>query len=177
MSRVYVARHGQSTWNAEHRWAGHADPPLSELGRIQARKACEVLGAHSFDRVGSSNLVRAAETASIIASELGVPLLEPIGQLDERFAGPLSGLTSTEVETEYPGFLDRWRSGAVVEIPGGEPWTAFVDRVSKGLEQLKTFPDRILIVSHAGVLQAIEHRLGRPRSRHANLAGLWVPDL
>ncbi len=177
MSRIYVARHGQSTWNAERRWAGHADPPLSEIGRAQAREACESFGVHRFDAVSSSTLVRATETASIIGSALGLQQLEPIRHFDERFAGQISGMTSAEIEAHWPGFMDQWRSGSPVEIPGGEPWQAFVDRVLRGLEHLQTVPGRILVIAHMGALRAIEHGLGRPQSRYGNLEGLWVPGV
>ena len=146
MNRIYVARHGESTWNAERRWTGHGDPPLSEIGRAQAREACETLRAHRFNAVGSSTLVRALETASIIASALGLPQLEPICHFDERFAGHMSGMTSAEIETRWPGFLDQWKSGTPVEIPGGEPWHAFVDRALEGLEHLQTVRGRILVI-------------------------------
>jgi probable phosphoglycerate mutase len=174
MNRIYVARHGQSTWNVERRWAGHADPPLSELGRAQARQACEAFRVHRFDAVGSSTLVRAIETASIIASALGVPQLGPTRHFDERFAGQISGLTSAEIEARLPGFMGKWRSGIPVEIPGGEPWQAFVGRVLKGLEHLQTVPGRILVVSHMGALRAIEHSLGAPLRWYDNLEGFWV---
>lgn len=128
MNRIYVARHGESTWNAERRWTGHGDPPLSEAGRGQAREACGTLRGNRFDAVSSSTLVRALETASIIASALGLPQLEPIRQFDERFAGQMSGMTSAEIGVRWPGLLDQWESGVPVEIPGGEPWQAFVER-------------------------------------------------
>ena len=168
--------HGQSTWNAERRWAGQADPPLSEIGRAQAREACETFRGHRFDAVSSSTLVRAIETASIIATALGVPQLGPARHFDERFAGQISGMTSAEIEARWPGFMDQWRSGSPAEIPGGEPWQAFVDRVLKGLEHLQTVPGRILVISHMGVLRAIEHGLGRPLSRYGNLEGLWLEN-
>ena len=173
-NRIYVARHGQSTWNVERRWAGHADPPLTEVGRAQAREACESFRGHRFDAVSSSTLVRALETASIIASALRIPRLGPARHFDERFAGQLSGMTSAEIEARWPGFMDQWRSGSPVEIPGGEPWQAFVDRVLEGLEQLQTVPGRILIISHMGVQRAIEHGSGRSLSWYGNLEGLWV---
>jgi probable phosphoglycerate mutase len=174
MNQIYVARHGESTWNAERRWTGHGDPPLSEIGRAQAREACETLRGHRFDAVSSSTLVRALETASIIASALGLPQLEPIRHFDERFAGQMSGMASAEIEARWPGFLDQWKSGTPVEIPGGEPWQAFVDRTLEGLEHLQTVPGRILVVSHMGVQRAIEHGLGRPLSWYGNLEGFWV---
>jgi broad specificity phosphatase PhoE len=174
MTRIYVARHGQSTWNAERRWAGHADPPLTELGRAQALQASEMLRSHGFNAVGSSNLVRARETAAILAAGLGLPLLEPTSRLDERMAGEISGLTSTQIEERLPGFLDCWRSGEPVEIPGGEPWQAFVDRVLEGLAQLEAKTGRVLVVSHMGVLRAINHSFGRPQRRYDNLEGTWI---
>jgi probable phosphoglycerate mutase len=172
--RIYVARHGESTWNAERRWTGHGDPPLSDAGRAQAREACERLRTYRFDAVGGSSLTRARETASIIASALGLPCLEPLRQLDERFAGPMSGMTSTEIEKRWPGLLEQWRVGVPVEIPGGEPWRAFVERALEGLEQVRKVPGRILVISHMGVQRAIEHGLGRPLRWYDNLEGLWV---
>jgi broad specificity phosphatase PhoE len=174
MNRVYIARHGESIWNAERRWTGHGDPPLSDAGRAQAREACTALSGHHFDAVGSSSLVRALETASIIASSLGLPQLKPIRHFDERFAGSLSGMSSAEIETHWPGFLDQWRSGVPVEIPCGESWHAFVDRVFVGLGLLETVPGRILVVSHMGVQRAIEHGLGKPLAWYDNVEGLWV---
>jgi probable phosphoglycerate mutase len=174
MSRIYVARHGESTWNAERRWTGHGDPPLSEAGRAQAREACERLRSERFGAVCSSSLVRALETATILASALGLRQLEPLRELDERFAGELCGMTSEEIEKRWPGLLDRWRAGSPPDIPGGEPWQAFVERVRAGLRKLEPTPGRILVVSHMGVQRAIEHALGRSPRWYGNLEGLWV---
>jgi probable phosphoglycerate mutase len=102
VNAVYVTRHGQSTWNAERRWAGRADPPLTELGRTQAREASKALAPLHFDSVASSALVRSTETASILASALKLPLLAPNPLFDERFGGAWSGLTSAEIEARCP---------------------------------------------------------------------------
>ena len=172
--RVFVARHGESTWNAEHRWAGDADPPLTDLGRSQAGDVCAAIRASGFDAVCSSTLMRAAETAAIIATELSLPQIDPIPQLDERGAGEIRGLTSSRIEASWPGLLDQWRSGEPIDIPGGEPWQAFVDRVRDGLRQLEQVPGRLFVVSHLGVLRAIEQSTGEVPCRYANLDGLWV---
>ena len=89
MTRVLLVRHGQSEWNADGRWQGQADPPLTDLGRHQALHAARNLGV--VDAIVASDLQRASETALIIAGELGVgPLvLEP--DLRERDAGEWSG--------------------------------------------------------------------------------------
>lgn len=171
---IYVVRHGQSTWNAERRWAGRDDPPLSDLGRAQAREACEALRPFGFDVAASSSLVRASETASILAGGLGLRRLPPDPRFDERFAGPMSGRTSDEIEARWPGLLAQWDAGVAIEIPGGEPWPRFVARVLDGLDALRREPGRVLLVAHMGVLRAIEHGLGRPLGRYRNLEGFWV---
>ena len=91
MALVYLIRHGQSTWNVERRWAGHADPPLSTAGREQTFVACEALADMNFDGVVSSSLARACETAEIIATQLTLPLHRPLPDFNERHAGLISG--------------------------------------------------------------------------------------
>ena len=152
MSQIYVARHGESTWNAERRWTSHGDPPLSEIGRAQAREACETLRGHRFDTVCSSTLSRALETATIIASALGLRQLDPMREFDERFAGQMSGMTSAEIEGRWPGLLERWRSGSPPEIPGAEPWLTFVDRVLVGIRDLQGLPGRTRVNRVAAIL-------------------------
>ena len=105
-------RHGQSEWNAIGRWQGQADPPLSDLGRRQAREAARAIGA--VDAVWASDLRRAAETAAIISADIGVGpvVLDP--DLRERDAGEFSGLTRAEIEERFPGYLEDDR-----RPPGG----------------------------------------------------------
>jgi probable phosphoglycerate mutase len=176
VSSIYVTRHGQSTWNAERRWTGHGDPPLTEQGREQAREAIARFAALGFDRVASSSLVRATETASILADALGLPRIAPDPLFDERFAGPMSGMTSAEIDSRWPGLLARWDAGEEIEIHGGEPWPDFVARVARGLAGLRSEPQRTLLVAHMGVQRAIEHALGRPLGRYTNLEGFWAQD-
>lgn len=172
--RVYVVRHGESTWNAERRWAGHGDPPLTDTGREQARGAANALRPIGFDRVASSNLVRARETAAILSEALALPLEPPDARFDERFAGPMRGMTSAEIERRWPGLLERWDAGRIIEIEGGEAWGDFVARALAGLAALRRRSGATLLVTHMGVQRAIEHGLGRPLGRYDNLAGFWV---
>ena len=174
MTEIYLARHGQSIWNDEHRWAGQADPPLTDLGRLQAKKACPRLKEMGFHSVTSSDLSRARETAAIIASELGLELAPPVPELKERHFGEMCGLTSHEIDIRFPGLLDRWRAGQIIEIPGGEAWSIFVERVFQGLCSLSSWPGPILVVSHEGVFRAVEHLLGEKQVKHENLEGKWL---
>ena len=174
MTEIYLVRHGQSTWNDEHRWAGHADPPLTDLGRIQAKIACLILKQMGFRLVTSSDLNRAKETAAIISGELGIELAPPVPELKERQSGDICGLTSQQIDTRFPGLLDQWRTGQIIEIPGGEAWSCFLERVFQGLCNLSSRPGPILVVSHEGVLRAVEHLLGEKQVRHENLEGKWI---
>jgi len=173
MANIYLIRHGQSAYNTERRWAGHADPPLTDRGREQAKAACGKLKDMDFTAVTSSSLQRARETASIIAQYLHIELLPSIPDFNERHAGDISGLTSNEIDERFPGFLDGWRRGEIVEIPGGEPWNKFLNRVQSGLETLSNLPGRILIVVHEGVLRVAEYLAGKDQIKHDNLEGRW----
>src|SRR6187551_2407785 len=106
MSRILLVRHGQSTWNADGRWQGQADPPLSELGIAQAEAAARVLDG--VGTIWSSDLERAHHTASILAAALGLAVV-PDARLREREAGEWTGLTRAEIDEQYPGAIAERR--------------------------------------------------------------------
>ena len=193
MTRVLLVRHGQSEWNADGRWQGQADPPLTDLGRHQARHASRNLGV--VDAIVASDLQRASETALIIAGELGVgPLvLEPA--LRERDAGEWSGLTRAEIDRDWPGYLDpppadrhaSFGNGPAADAaaqpraerrrpPSWEPDEALLERVIDGLGRIHALaPDgEVIAVTHGGVVYAIEGLLGSTFERLANLGGRWI---
>ena len=66
MTTLLIARHGETEWNREERYQGHADPPLNETGRAQAEQLAERLAGEPIDAVYASNLRRASETAEIV---------------------------------------------------------------------------------------------------------------
>lgn len=180
-SRVLLVRHGQSEWNAMGRWQGQADPPLSDLGRAQARAAAHSLGA--LDAVFASDLQRATETAVIIASQLGVGPVVIDPDLRERDAGEWSGLTRDEIHERFPGYLpdDRHRAfapngGEPRRPPGWETDAALRSRVLRALDQIhQAVPDGdVLVVTHGGVVYVIEGHLGAPFHRLANGEARWI---
>jgi probable phosphoglycerate mutase len=193
MTRVLLVRHGQSEWNADGRWQGQADPPLTDLGRHQAQHAARNLGV--VDAIVASDLQRASETALIISNELGVgPLvLEP--DLRERDAGEWSGLTRAEIDRDWPGYLDpppadrhtSFGNGPASDgapppdaerrrPPSWEPDDVLVARALAALGRIHDLaPDgEVIVVTHGGVVYALEALLGSPFERLANLAGRWI---
>src|SRR4029079_11200293 len=96
MDTLLVTRHGETDWNAEHRWQGHADVPLNARGREQAKALAEELAPEGVDAIYASDLSRARDTAEIVGERLGrAGLLAP--DLREIYVGPREGLTGEEV--------------------------------------------------------------------------------
>lgn len=166
---MLLLRHGQSTWNAQQRWQGQADPPLSDLGRAQAAHAGQRLG--SVDAIVSSPLERALATAQILAEAIGVGPVEVVPDLAERDAGPWAGLTRDEIEEGWPGFLREEKRPDGYEL---DP--ELLDRIGAALDGLahRFGQGQLLVVCHGGVINAVERMLGEPWLRLANLDGRWI---
>lgn len=176
MSDLLVVRHAESTWNAEHRWAGWGDPPLSQEGEIHLRAVVGELAALGLEAVLSSDLRRAAQTAEIVAEHLGFgpPML--LGSLRERDAGSFTGKTSEEIAAGWPELFERWQAGQPVDPPGSEHRESFIERVLGGLAEAagRAGVSAALVVTHQGVIRVIQRHLGSPISPLRNLEGLWV---
>jgi probable phosphoglycerate mutase len=192
MTRVLLIRHGQSEWNADGRWQGQADPALTDLGRHQALHASRALGV--VDAIVASDLQRAAETAAILAGELGVGPLVLDPDLRERHAGEWQGLTRAEIERDWPGYLGppppiegtpaaAGQGGQVVREdgprrrpPGWEPDDALVERALAALRRIHGLVPQgeAIAITHGGLVYALEATLGAPFVRLPNLGGRWV---
>jgi probable phosphoglycerate mutase len=169
-TRVLTVRHGQSAWNALGRWQGQADPPLSELGVLQAAAVADVVATIDVDAVVSSDLERARATAVVIADRCGLdsPRVDP--RVRERNAGDWTGLTRHEIERHYPGYLDDRRTP-----PGWEHDDDVIVRAHAALADLRRLHPGgvVLLVTHAGVIRALERRAGLDDALVANLGGRW----
>ena len=149
-----MARHGETDWNRESRFQGHADTPLNEAGREQARALAERLADDGIAAVYSSPLRRAHETAAIVAAALGLEV-ESVDGLREVDVGSWSGLTRTEVEARFPEGFRRW-----LELDhgwdDGESYEELGRRVLAALRRLaaRHRGERILVVSHGGPMRA-----------------------
>jgi probable phosphoglycerate mutase len=174
VTRLLLLRHAESEWNAEGRWQGTADPPLSARGEEQAGAAGELVRPFGFAAVVSSDLRRARRTAEVLAAPLGVPTAVDPG-LREYDVGDWSGLTRAEIETRWPGAVDAWREGRLPSTPNGERRDAAIRRVGAALRRVAAAHPRgpVLVVTHGGVIGALATSLGAEPARVGHLAGRW----
>jgi len=167
VTRLLLVRHGESEWNAVGRWQGWADPPLTELGRRQAGAAARAVGA--VDAIVTSDLQRAHETATIIAGELGIGPVVVDAALRERAAGPWTGLTRVEIEEQWPGWIASGK-----RPDGYEDDDAILHRAVPALVALEAAGDAVLVVTHGGLIGAVDRELGQTHARTPNLGGRIV---
>lgn len=147
-------RHGESIGNAESRWQGQSDYALTEKGRTQAQALAKRWKAEDikFDLIIASPLVRAKETAQIVALALDAKLeLDPI--LMERHIGEMEGLTAEEVRKRpQPPYTTPYDP---IGGQGEGDWALFL-RAGQALHSLlRRTPGSYLIVSHGGLLNQL----------------------
>jgi probable phosphoglycerate mutase len=154
VTTILLARHGETDWNSERRWQGHADRALNEVGREQARELAETLTDRAIDVVYSSDLLRAHETALIVGERLGLPVEVDAG-LREVDVGDWSGRVHSEIEGLDPDGYRRWREGGK-GWAGGESYEEMGERVVAAVLRLAArHPgETLLIVTHGGSIRA-----------------------
>jgi probable phosphoglycerate mutase len=154
VATIVLVRHGETDWNRDNRFQGHADPPLNETGRAQARALAAEVREEPIAALYTSPLVRAAETAAILAEPLGLePLIDP--SLMEVDVGSWSGLTRTDVERRFPDGFSRWLAHGH-GWDDGETYAELGERVVAGLLAIgaRHADERVLAVTHGGPIRS-----------------------
>ena len=134
MTTLLLARHGETDWNGERRWQGHYDQPLNDTGRDQAAELAASLAGTPIAAIYSSDLVRARETAEIVAERLGLNVVVDAG-LREVDVGNWSGVTHDEIRQLYPEGFARWQEGGR-GWEGGESYDQMGERAVATLLRL-----------------------------------------
>jgi phosphoserine phosphatase len=150
MTRVYLVRHGTTEWNREEIFRGRADCPLNETGQAEARAVAHHLQGMGIEKIYSSPLSRAAETAQAVAAAAGVPVIFEASFTDLDF-GDWQGMPLREVKEKYPEMYRIWRERPEdANFPGGETLKQVRIRAWQGLlGVLQDNPEKtVLIVSH-----------------------------
>jgi len=158
---IYIARHGQTAWNAIARVQGQAEADLTEKGRQQAaengRTLARLIPDPSGFRFVASPMRRTRETMEIIRAEMGLPregyALEP--RIVEVHFGDWQGFTFAELEAANPGStstrdLDKWNF--VPPGQGAESYAMLAERIRPWLSELE---GPVVVVTHGGVIRSI----------------------
>ena len=154
-----LLRHGESAGNAGSIYQGQKDYPLTEKGLLQAQLLGERWKAEgvTFDRILSSPLMRALQTAEAIAACLSTEI-ELDDQWMERDFGRLTGLTDDEAAERYPrpmfiGLYDP------IAVTGESQWGLYL-RAGRAVQELtRRPPGSYLVVSHGGILNMVMHAI------------------
>jgi len=159
LNRLVLWRHGETDHNATGRMQGHLDSALTETGWNQARFAVPVLAGFAPELVVSSDLRRARDTATVFTSATGIGL-----RVDERLRetnlGKWQGLTSDEIEIEWPGQLDAWRADGTLAPPDGETRVEVAERALAVVEAVDAeFSGTVMLCAHGGLISALTGRL------------------
>lgn len=169
MTELLVIRHGETDYNRQHRFQGHADVPLNALGRTQAERLAARLAGESVDAIVSSDLQRALATAEAVGQLFD---LEP--EVDakwrEQCFGILEGLQVQAVRRDHAGLWTQWlRYDADWSLPGGESVRSFHARVLRAVQWVadEHRGQRVAVFTHGGVLDMLW--------RHATGASLHGP--
>ena len=162
---MILVRHGESTWNREHRIQGQLDPPLSDEGRHQVELLGRRLAGRHLAGFYASDLKRAFETAEAIGAFVDL-IPEPTPGLREIYLGDWEGLRTDEIAERFPDAWARWRQEPDWDlVPGGEGAARFEARVIATLDEIldRHSHGDVLVVTHGGVIQVALHRvIGRP---------------
>ena len=175
--RLLLMRHGQTTYNATGRMQGHLDTELSGVGYSQARAAADLLEGKGITAIVSSDLIRARETAEIIARGLGLEVTVD-KRLRETHLGEWQGMTSAEVDEQFPGARALWRHDPPWAPPQGESRVDVANRARPVIDELmQKHPQwdegAVLVVAHGGAISALTcHLLGLEHHQYGILSGL-----
>ena len=155
--RLLLVRHGETTWNAEGRFQGQSDVPLSPHGQWQAAALARVIAAESVQALYSSDLRRAWDTAVILAESLRLPVQqEP--RLREMAFGCWEGFTYAELQQDDAARLVAWQDDPMQTAPpGGETLAQVTDRVNAVLTAMASVPQdhTVALVAHGGPLRVL----------------------
>jgi alpha-ribazole phosphatase len=175
--RLILIRHGETDWNATLRYQGHANIPLNQQGRQQARQASARLAHYGATALYTSDILRAAETAEIVGGALGLPP-RSMPDLREIDVGQWEGLTPEELYRRFPEHMAAFnRDPARTVRLGGESYAQLQERALVALNAIHAAhpgDEIVLAVSHGGTIRALLcHIIGLDL---AHFGRLWLDN-
>ncbi len=157
MTRIILVRHGQTVWNIELKYQGHADIDLSSVGIEQADQVAARLAGLKPAAIYSSDLTRAFRTAEIIAAKHGLPVVK-MPDLREVNFGEWEGKNYESINSQWPALMGKlFTHPDEIEIPGGETFQALQTRAMKAIDQMviRHPEETVFAVSHGAAIRSI----------------------
>jgi broad specificity phosphatase PhoE len=157
VTTLILARHGETVWHAENRYAGSSDIPLTAAGHDQAATLAAWAVDAELDAVFSSTLVRAVRTAVPAARAAHLELQQDADLVEVDF-GQGEGLTTAEMAQRFPDEYAAWTAAPAIQpLPGGESGLDAVARANTALARIRRqYPDgRVLIVAHGTLIRLL----------------------
>jgi len=149
--KVYIARHGETTWNAERRIQGRSDPDLTPKGYAQGHELFRQLKDRPITAIYTSTRQRAIHTAQPLAEHLGLPILTQ-SELDEMDYGTYEGKRPADLDDGGKKEFQRYRENRLTfRFPGGESFSEVAARV-------KSFAERIVREHQGQEILTVAHR-------------------
>jgi broad specificity phosphatase PhoE len=154
---LLLVRHGETEWNATHRWQGFTGPPLNALGVRQAHELLERLDGTDLHAIYSSDSTRAVQTAEIFADAREMAVSQD-ARLREVNFGEWEGLTRDEINDRYAGAFREWDACKLAAPTGGETDLEMAERVIEALRDIAAnHPDEcVLVVTSGGPIRAVQ---------------------
>lgn len=157
MTKMIFVRHGESTGNINNVFYGHTDGGLTELGRKQAESTAEYLKNYKIDAAYASDLIRAFETAEIIAKPHKLKVI-PDKNLREIYAGKWENIAFSALPELYPNEYEIWKHDMwKVKLPEGESIKEMAFRVRDEVWKIAEENDgkTVLVVFHSTPIRSL----------------------
>lgn len=157
MKKIILIRHGETDFNLSKQYCGRSDAPLNQKGRKQIEETAKALKSYSIEKIYSSNLSRALETAIIIAAGSNTPI-EELKDLAEIDFGAFEGLTYEQIMEKYPDVYRAWIDNPeTTHPPQGESLDELAKRAQRAIDYILADDTKGMIaaVTHQGVIKVI----------------------
>lgn len=158
ITRLIVVRHGVTPTNAEHRYTGQLDVPLTDRGHEQAACVARYLAENEhIDAIFSSDLSRAMDTARPTAEAFGVPIVS-MRELRELDMGIFSGMAYSDTKRDYGELVARRATDPTVRPPKGESFADLFFRIDRAVDAILAAHEgeTVAIFTHAGGVRCID---------------------
>lgn len=182
-AQICIARHGETDWNVTGVLQGWLEVPINDNGRRQALELAETLRDKAFARVYSSSLIRAAETAEIVARQLRLAPPALHDGLKERHFGAIQGIPKSELAELNPVLYQQiLKRNPACDFEQGESMDEFAVRVMDAVREIAAanLGARVLVITHGWVMDVLTRHIGHlPRSailpmKRKNMECLWL---